>query len=134
MLLRIEITVLKVTVLESNIFIFRSLKKHKRTRSAFKDKCKYTLMCCLYMITNYNILKIYSKMEQHYMGSFISKICHCYQRGRKRSFLMSKEGVSNQCQRGRLLIKLTLLETQINTELHILQLVRSNREGWGTNP
>ena len=133
MLLCIEITVLKVTVLESKIYIFKSLKKHRRMRSTFKEKCKYTLLCCLYMITNYNILKIYRKMEQCYKGSFVSKSCHCCQRGRKISFLMSKEGVANQIHRGRLLIKLTLLATQINTERHSLQLVRSNIKRWGTD-
>ena len=132
MLIHIEITVLKVMVLGSNIYIFISLKKHRRTRSMFKEKCKYTLLCCLYTITNYNIMKIYSKMEQCYRGGFVSKSCHCCQRGRKSSFLMSKEGVANQCQRGRLLIKLTLLATQINTELQSLQLVCLNKEQWGT--
>ena len=86
MLLRIEITVLKVTVLGSKIYIFRSLKNQRRTRSTLKDKCKYTLTCCLYMITNYNILNIYSKMEQCYRGSFISKICHCFKGGEKYHF------------------------------------------------
>ena len=74
MLLSIEINVLKFTVPRNKIYIFRSWKNHRRTRSAFKEKWKYTLLCCLYMITNYNILKTYRKIEQRYKGSFIYKI------------------------------------------------------------
>ena len=127
MLLRIEIIVLKVTVPGIKNYIFRLFKKHKRTRSAFKEKCKHTFIYYLYTITSYNILRIYNKMEQSYRGSFVSKICHCCQRGRKISFMNSKEGVSNQCQRRILLIKLTLLATWVNIETHSLNLVHLNR-------
>ena len=79
MLLRIEIMVFR-----GHFYIFRSLKKRTRERDQHsKRNARNTLLCCLYMTTNYNIMKEYRKMEQCYRGNFSRKIVIVVKGGEK---------------------------------------------------